>query len=394
MNNKLNYFSLGFFILALVLGFGASSANAALTLGALAVTSDGVLSLDSASTLNLQIGGASKLTVDSTGKVGIGTATPSLNLDVLGQSSFVNNPLGYTGSDWAWETGAALRTMSYSDGVHWPTGSTSIAVLNSSLPGSLGQNMLGVFGRSRFPTGTSGTFTASALGGYFQIDNRSAVNFTDAVNGIAALQVEASSWSATGNIALLRGIRMYIGAAGGGLSSATIDRAEGLYIGTIKNSRVTTSYAILTTGAEDMVSFAGKLGVGSTIPNGKLDVIGAPTASANYGLLNIGAAATGFDGSTAGFFAGSASGTQLALNAASGFTGNLVDMQLAGASKFKVTSAGVATASSFLMPTSAETLVDGADGGASCSSTNKGAIVIDVANKFYGCDGTDWQVLD
>ena len=56
--------------------------------------------------------------------------------------------------------------------------------------------------------------------------------------------------------------------------------------------------------------------------------------------------------------------------------------------------ANLTTTGALIMPASAETLVDGADGGTSCAAGNKGAVVIDVANKFYGCDGTDWQVLD
>jgi hypothetical protein len=86
--------------------------------------------------------------------------------------------------------------------------------------------------------------------------------------------------------------------------------------------------------------FAGNLGIGSALPNGKLDVIAAPAGSANYGLVNIGSATTAFDGATAGFFVGSSSGTQLAVNAATGFAGNLMDMQLAGVSKFKVAASG------------------------------------------------------
>lgn len=63
----------------------------------------------------------------------------------------------------------------------------------------------------------------------------------------------------------------------------------------------------------------------------------APTATANYGAVSFGSG--GFSGS-AGHFSGHASGTELAMNTASGFTGNLADLQVGGASKFKVTSVG------------------------------------------------------
>jgi hypothetical protein len=54
----------------------------------------------------------------------------------------------------------------------------------------------------------------------------------------------------------------------------------------------------------------------------------------------------------------------------------------------------VTATTSLRAPTSAETLVDGADAGTSCAAGNSGALVIDAANKFYGCDGINWQVLD
>lgn len=78
---------------------------------------------------------------------------------------------------------------------------------------------------------------------------------------------------------------------------------------------------------------------GAALPTGPtLAVPVAPTASANYGLVSFG---TGpFDGTTAGFFAGSASGTQLAINAASGYAGNFMDFQLAGAARFLIGSRG------------------------------------------------------
>src|SRR3989338_6602607 len=63
--------------------------------------------------------------------------------------------------------------------------------------------------------------------------------------------------------------------------------------------------------------------------------------SANYGLLSLGS--DDWDGSTSGFFSGSASGTIIAVNAISGFVGNLLDLQVAGVSKYKVAYDGTVT---------------------------------------------------
>ena len=70
---------------------------------------------------------------------------------------------------------------------------------------------------------------------------------------------------------------------------------------------------------------------------------GTPPGTANFGLFNLGGLLNTFDGSTGGFFTGSGSGTFLAINGNSGFTGNLVDVQLQGASRFRVTSTGATT---------------------------------------------------
>jgi len=63
----------------------------------------------------------------------------------------------------------------------------------------------------------------------------------------------------------------------------------------------------------------------------------------NKGVLSIGNNPASFDGSTTGFFSGSENGTLIAANAASGYAGNLIDLQVAGVSKFKVDSTGAIT---------------------------------------------------
>lgn len=62
--------------------------------------------------------------------------------------------------------------------------------------------------------------------------------------------------------------------------------------------------------------------------------------SVNQGGLSIGAGSTAFDGTSAGHFVGSAAGTMFAANAALGFTGSLMDAQVAGVNVFMVDSGG------------------------------------------------------
>lgn len=91
-------------------------------------------------------------------------------------------------------------------------------------------------------------------------------------------------------------------------------------------------------GNQFIIKSTGNVGIGTTAPQSPLHVGSAVTASANKGLACFGPGP--FDGATAGFFAGSANGTVIAANAASGYTGSLIDLQVAGSSKFKVDNSG------------------------------------------------------
>lgn len=79
---------------------------------------------------------------------------------------------------------------------------------------------------------------------------------------------------------------------------------------------------------------AGNVGIGTAAPASKLHIAADNTSSTAYGVLSLGAGY--FDGSTAGKFTGNAAGTELAVNAASGFTGSLMDLQTNGTSRFRV----------------------------------------------------------
>lgn len=111
-------------------------------------------------------------------------------------------------------------------------------------------------------------------------------------------------------------------------------------------ANLSTGIASASQTAIGSTSSAGNLILQSTSNStkGYVGIIDAPRSIANYGLLSLGSGP--FDGSTSGFFAGSASGTVIAVNAGSGFSGDLLNLTVAGAanpSQFKVTSAGVAT---------------------------------------------------
>lgn len=87
-------------------------------------------------------------------------------------------------------------------------------------------------------------------------------------------------------------------------------------------------------GTAGVANSWGLWNAGATRLDGRLLLSSAVPAVANYGLLSLGAGP--FNGSTAGFFTGNAAGTMLAGNAAAGYTGDLLALQIAGAPRVRV----------------------------------------------------------
>ncbi|MCF7888213.1 MAG: hypothetical protein K9L76_02940, partial [Candidatus Omnitrophica bacterium] len=138
------------------------------------------------------------------------------------------------------------------------------------------------------------------------------------------------------------------------------------------NSRNLTLRGSGWTGtAAENIDIALKFLVGSSTNYG-LVLSKAPAATADKGLFCLGPGA--WDGSTSGYFAGSSYGTIIAANAASGFSGNLIDLQVAGISKFSVDSEGniVNTGSS---SSSGQTVI-------TSTSTPQLSIRYDSSNKY------------
>lgn len=122
-----------------------------------------------------------------------------------------------------------------------------------------------------------------------------------------------------------------------GSQRALIDHAGRFQVGSDFAGGNSGSYCIRDLAANAhrvFIDSSGNLALGgSSAPVSTLSVLKAPTASANFGLVSAGDG--GFTGA-AGHFAGSASGTGIAANHASGYLGNLIDLQVNGATKFRV----------------------------------------------------------
>ena len=97
------------------------------------------------------------------------------------------------------------------------------------------------------------------------------------------------------------------------------------------------------------------------------------------GVVSIGDG--GFTGSGIPNFAGSSSGTELAINATSTFSGNLVDFQIGGSSKFKIDSIGNLTLGGNI--TASSSIFSSLTNGSIVFATSSGVLSQDNTNFFY-----------
>jgi hypothetical protein len=183
---------------------------------------------------------------------------------------------------------------------------------------------------------------------------------------------------------------VYVKANGPGNGASTGFTADGAPVAGFKSVGAST-YGFIDYGAQ--TSF---FAYGSSV-NGFLGtVLGAKDGLSFY---NGGSAIT--TGHYINLFMDGASaynGTAFLANLGTGagaFTGNFMDMQVNGASKFKVTSTGATGIANSSPATKLDVAgtVKVADGGETCSSTVKGGIRYTSANVLQYCNSTAWQTL-
>ena len=133
------------------------------------------------------------------------------------------------------------------------------------------------------------------------------------------------------------------------------------------------------------ITNTGNVGIGTTGPVSKLTIGVAPTATGNYATLSIGGGS--FTGGGAPAFTGSSSGTSIGVNEVSGYAGNLLDVQMAGMSKFSVSAGGAGVFASSVTVAGAAPTVSPSQVGiggttaavSNCGSLATACLVINVA---------------
>ncbi|MBX9767452.1 MAG: hypothetical protein K2X47_09300, partial [Bdellovibrionales bacterium] len=316
--------------------FTYTAATGAMTIGGTAP------SITSNDAINIAAGGTNKnvvLTPSGTGytllngNVGVGTATPVAELHVKGLSN----------------TSSVLIEPSSAGTAGLYLGNTSAARRGIFEANNLtGEIKIGGNFSSYYPTFYSGGLEAMRIStsGNVGIGSTNPLASLDIISktgsGYEALRIENSNiLNYTGGIVARAATNSaFFQAANFGNTYPTlVIQGVGGQTGNL------VEYQANGGGVLSVIDTNGRMGIGTTSPASKLHVGSAPTASANYGLLSLGSGP--FDGSTAGYFGtgstSNANGTVIAANVASGYTGDLMNLQMNGATKFKVDGAGSIT---------------------------------------------------
>ncbi len=334
-----------------VKGGGATSATSALNV------------MDSA--------GSSKLFVRDDGNVGIGTTSPAQKLDVVGNIATSGTlKVGTTASAPYIQTDAStgdLRLGAYAtDTLKVNAGAVAV---NASIDGAIGLNVApssaGFVGLAikRFNAASTGNIqewrnessvphSVVTASGLFGIGTRAPIN------PLSASPVQYSTGTASQSTTTVTGVgttwtSAMIGSQlvfANGTSAGTITAFGSTTSLTVSVSQTVTSQAYTIHYPGLNVTSTGNVGIGTTAPTAGLHILTAGAASQpgqriDGAWYTAGTATTNKPqfllepaGTTS--TAWSTGGTGLGINAASGFAGNLLDTQVAGVTKSRITTDG------------------------------------------------------
>ncbi len=362
--------------------FAAQQAFAILTLGP--------LSVDSSAALNLGPTASSVVITPNTTVVGtlsVATTTVGVGgLTVNGTVTLQNSATIDNGNNGTIQVLGGILKSGNTAGVNAVGGRTMVYGYYSATTTALTGTGLGVQGEARLSSTDSSAGTLQ--GGLFKAGNGTAADTQTGgdlltMTGVyAAVASSPTPSHATKTVTNARGVEITMDL---NQADTAITNAYGVYM-----SYQTDSAPTITNGyglwMKNQGVLGGGNGSGQTLNSALYvsDAMGGSVKGWDYGL-NLSGVGAGF---------GTA---DIKLS-----RGNTINNSAIGTITFgsaSLTTTGTMTAATstatgvIIVPSHSATLVDKADGTATCGSDNRGAIVIDAANLFYGCDGTNWTKL-
>ncbi len=304
--------------------------------------------------------GSSALSWDSVnGRLGVGTSIPTSVLEVASESTTASRGIIVRNANTASSNGSPIRFQKSRGTLAAPEdlqdGDTISSYIASPYSGGT------YFSTGELDFEVDGTFTSG------QRPPSRMVVYTNIANGA---QIAAMTIKGNGNVGIGTtnpGHKLTVGDGTGNNFISVANSSSNIYLGQSGNTRfgyaggtiglllqsaTDIAMGIGTFGGDAPLIFgtnniermrisgaSGNIGVGTTTPLSRFHIGVSPTASANYGTISLGGGA--FDGTTSGYFGTSSSsnsnGTSLAINEASGYTGDLINAQVGGSSNFVVT---------------------------------------------------------
>ncbi|MFM6929981.1 MAG: beta strand repeat-containing protein, partial [Bdellovibrio sp.] len=184
-----------------------------------------------------------------------------------------------------------------------------------------------------------------------------AVLINDYLGGFSGVGYDGTAYGGTGVMAVAQSAEDWTTSAHG----------ANLSIYTIPTGSTTNGLSMIIKGGANPL-----VGIGTATPASALHVGTAPTASANAPLLALGSAP--FNGTSGGYFVGNSNGTVIGANTAAGYTGDFLNFEIAGVSKFKIDSSGTITSSGNIVSSGNTTSTGNYSTTGNISTTGTGSI--------------------